>query len=72
MPRTPDGKKDRDWKHAAEMCLTTTLDRLREVASESADAKTLESIAKTVGDIVGVAGYAGGGNRTTSQGDDDE
>ena len=65
----------RDWKQAGEACLTTALARLEEVARDSSDAKTLESIAKTAGDIVGAGMYLSRGSRgasTSSGGGEDE
>lgn len=53
----PKSDEAQDWKTAAQACLTTALSRLEEVARDSADAKTLESIAKTVADIVGAGLY---------------
>jgi hypothetical protein len=50
---------EHDWQTASKRCLTTALDRLDDLARESADAKQLESIIKTVGDVVGAAGYLG-------------
>ncbi len=71
MPRKSDDTQD--WKRAAKACLTTTLNRLEEVARDSADAKVLESIVKTVGDVVGAGEFLG--RKTTGAsgaGDDDE
>lgn len=65
---------DTEWKEAAEATLTTTLKALETVASDCRDAKTLESIAKTVGDIVGAGNYFKRGAKVApaQDGDDDE
>jgi len=69
MPRKSD--ETQDWKRAAKSCLTASLNRLEELARDSADIKQLESVVKTVADVVGageflgrrsVAGGTGGGD----------
>lgn len=64
-----------DWKEAGERCLTTALNRLDELAQDQTDPKALESIIKTVGDVVGAGLYLGRGQqRKTAPGapEDDE
>jgi hypothetical protein len=55
-----DHNADRDWKASSERCLVAALDKAREMieaGDDSAKLKTLESVIKTVGDVVGAAGY---------------
>lgn len=76
MPKAQARVKDnRDWKRAGEECLTTALDRLEELARDQSDCKALESIIKTVGDVVGAGLYLGRGQNQKPQavqGDDDD
>ncbi len=65
-----------DWRTAGKRTLTTALNRLDDLAQEATDPVRLESIIKTVGDIVGAAEYTGRGKTVASggggAGDDDE
>jgi hypothetical protein len=68
--------ESRDWKKASEECLTAVLNKAQELATngETDKAKQLESLIKTVGDIVGASLYL---NRAKTSGaaspeDDDE
>ncbi len=72
MPRAKNRNEERDWRMAAELCLTTALDRLREISQTESEPKQLEAIVKTVGDIVGVAGYAGSGRSSVATGGDSD
>ncbi len=67
-------KEATDWKTAGEETLTTALRRLDVIASDCPDAKTLESIVKTVGDIVGAGLYLARGQQKPQHqdGGDDE
>lgn len=69
-----DHNRDRNWKVASEECLVAALDRAKELAKDAADYKSLESLIKTVGDIVGVGGYLARGSArgSGSDGGDDE
>jgi hypothetical protein len=68
--------ESRDWKKAAEECLVACLNKCQELAtnSETDKAKQLESVIKTVGDVVGGAQYLGRARTAAaaSAGDDDE
>lgn len=70
--------ESRDWKKAAEECLTATLNKAQELATngETDKAKQLESLIKTVGDVVGGGLYlararTGGSGGAPEGGDDD-
>lgn len=72
-------KKDdsRDWKKAAETCLTTALKKAEEFLTDGQieKLKATESVIKTVGDVVGAGLYIGrarSSGATGGSGDDDE
>lgn len=66
----PRGSKDnsRDWKSAAEKCLTTALQKAEEAVSDGAieKVKSFESLIKTVGDVVGAGLYLNRSQRTAA------
>lgn len=57
-----------DWKTAAKRALTTALDKLDDQARETTDTKALESIVKTVADVVGAGMYLERGKTQRSSG----
>lgn len=64
---------DTDWKTAGKRCLTTALNKATELAETATEFKSLESLIKTVGDVVGFGltqGRRGGAGE--SKGDDDD
>lgn len=60
------------WKQAAESCLTTALKRAEEHAREATDFKSLESLIKTVSEIVGFGNTVNRSGGGVSGGDDDD
>lgn len=67
----------RDWKQAAERCLTTALKRAEEFLADGQieKLKATESVIKTVGDVVGAGLYIGRARKSDQQapgGDDDD
>lgn len=68
----------RDWKQAAERCLTTALKKAEEHLTDGAveKLKATESVIKTVGDVVGAGLYIGRARRnetaTGGGGSDDD
>ncbi len=75
MAKKPDDS--RDWKQAAERCLTTALKKAEEHLTDGAieKLKATESVIKTVGDVVGAGLYIGRARKSDQQvgsGDDDE
>lgn len=60
-----------DWKTQAKKTLTVALDRLEDIARDSNDPKVLESIVKTVGDVVGAGEFLGRGKATATPSRDD-
>jgi hypothetical protein len=71
-------KKDdqRDWKGAAEECLVIAINRAGELARDATEFKSLESLIKTVGDVVGAGLYlsrsqrGAAGSGSSDDGDD--
>lgn len=67
---------DRDWKSAGEEALTTALKRAGDLATDCGDMKQLDSIIKTLGEIVGaglvLGGKSGGASGTAGSDDDDD
>jgi hypothetical protein len=66
--------RNRDWKAAADECLTAALDRAREMVDKAEDHKSLESLIKTVAEVVGFGTgiNRGSGNRTAGGESDDD
>ena len=66
--------ESRDWKRASEECLVAVLNKAQELATngETDKAKQLESLIKTVGDVVGGGLYLNRARNTAagSGGDD--
>ena len=68
-------KETTDWKTAGEECLTTALNRANELARDATEFKSLESLIKTVADVVGAGLYLSRGNKAPQHQDgsgDDE
>ncbi len=62
--------RDRDWKLAGEECLTTALDRARVLVQECTNPKELESLIKTVAEVVGFATHKARGVADAREDDD--
>ncbi len=75
MPKTKR-ENPLDWEGAAKRTLTTSLNRLDDLAQSTEDPKLLESIIKTVSDVVGASVFGVRGRRAQSElgagGGDDE
>lgn len=71
MPRKDDS---RDWKAAAEKCLTTALKSCEEFLRDGQieKLKATESVIKTVGDVVGAGLYIGRKAAGAPAADDDD
>lgn len=61
-----------DWKEASQRCLTTALNRAEELAREATEFKSLESLIKTVSDVVGFAKMGARSGHSAGGGSDDE
>lgn len=57
-----------DWESAAKRTLTTSLNRLDDLAQGTEDPKLLESIIKTVSDVVGASVFGVRGRRAPTDG----
>lgn len=64
--------RETDWKTASEECLVKALDKAAELVDSATDFKSLESLIKTVSEVVGFSRMGGARRESGAGGGDDE